>query len=340
MLNFEHSWLFAFLPLPLILRYITPAFEDSRPAIRIPLFDVVVKTIGGTPSSGAVVRTRSVAQAVLFILCWTCIVSALAKPQWLAPPITKELPTRDLLLSVDLSGSMETEDFINASGKKVDRLTATKEVLDSFLQNRKGDRVAMIVFGTGAFVQIPFTQDLEVCRELLDETRVRMAGPKTALGDSIGLGINLFERSEFDEKTMIVMTDGNDTGSKVPPAQAARIAADNDVTIHTIGVGDPTAAGEELLDEVALKAVAEETGGQYFRATDRAGLEKVYAEIDALDSRPVEVISHRPRHDLFHWPLAATLFLSMLYFVAVGLGNYFKKKSLKPAVETSSEVMT
>lgn len=338
LLTFAHIWMFALIPLPLVLRYFLPPFEDSRPAIRVPLFDVLVESVGATPSTGTVVRRRSIAQTVVYILCWVCIVFALAKPQWLEPPITKEIPTRDLLLSVDLSGSMETEDFVSESGDKVDRLTATKEVLDGFLKRRQGDRVAMIVFGTGPFVQIPFTQDLEVCRELLDETQVRMAGPKTALGDSIGLGIDLFKRSEVTNKVMIVMTDGNDTGSKVPPAEAAKIAADNGVVIHTIGVGDPTAAGEELLDEDALKAVAETTGGQYFRATDRAALENVYAQIDKLGTRPVETISHRPRRDLFHLPMAATLVLSMLYFIVFGLGKYFEEWTIKPAADAPEEV--
>lgn len=338
MLTFAYVWMFVLLALPLLLRQILPPFEDTRPALRVPLFDVLVESVGGKPSTGAVIRKRSFAQSFIYGLCWIWIVVALAKPQWLEPPITKEIPTRDLLLSVDLSGSMDTEDFVDATGKRVDRLTATKEVLDDFLKRRQGDRVAMIVFGTGAFVQIPFTQDLEVCRELLDETQVRMAGPKTALGDSIGLGINLFERSEVTNKVMIVMTDGNDTGSKVPPAQAAKIAADNGVVIHTIGVGDPTAAGEELLDEDALKAVAEVTGGQYFRATDRKGLEQVYAEIDQLGTRPVETISHRPRRDLFQWPLAAVLVLSMLYFVIIGVRRYFQELTIKPVAEIQEEV--
>ena len=338
MLTFAHIWMFVLLPLPLVLHHLLPQFEDSRPAIRVPLFDILVESVGAKPSTGAVVRKRSIAQTVVYGLCWIGIVVALAKPQWLEPPITKEVPTRELLLSVDLSGSMDTMDFVNESGEKVDRLTATKEVLDDFLKRRQGDRVAMIVFGTGAFVQIPFTQDLEVCRELLNETQVRMAGPKTALGDSIGLGINLFERSKFTDRVMIVMTDGNDTGSKVPPTEAAKIAADNGVVIHTIGVGDPTAAGEELLDEEALKTVAETTGGQYFRATDRTGLEEVYTQIDKLGTRPVETISHRPRRDLFHWPLAVTMIISMLYFIVVGLGKYFEELTIKPAGGVPDEV--
>src|SRR5262249_14305415 len=146
---------------------------------------------------------------------------ALARPQWLEPPVTRTLPSRDLMLAVDLSGSMETKDFTAPDGKKVDRLTAVKAVLDDFLSRRKGDRVGLIVSGSAAFVQAPFTDDLDVCRELLSETSVRMAGPKTALGDAIGLAITRFEKSNTPQRVLIALTDGNDTGSRVPPERAA-----------------------------------------------------------------------------------------------------------------------
>jgi Ca-activated chloride channel family protein len=151
---------------------------------------------------------------------WVCLVLALARPQWLEAPISKTLPTRDLLLAVDLSGSMETQDFTDASGQRVDRLTAVKQVLDEFLARRQGDRVGLIFFGSAAFVQAPFTEDLEACRTLLGEAQVRMAGPKTVFGDAIGLAITVFARAAgLQERVLIVLTDGNDTDSEVPPAR-------------------------------------------------------------------------------------------------------------------------
>ena len=152
---------------------------------------------------------------------------------------------------------MDAEDFTSRNGDKVNRLAAVKETVGEFLAKRDGDRVGLIVFGNAPFVQVPFTQDLDACRMLLEETAVRMAGPKTAFGDAIGLGITLFERSEVDDRVMIALTDGNDTGSKIPPTEAAKIARDNEIQIHVVGVGDPTATGEELLDEEALQAVAQ-----------------------------------------------------------------------------------
>ena len=313
MLTIHWPWMFLLLPLPLLVRWLAPPFHDSRPALRVPLFEMVQQASGAEASRGAAVRRRGPLQAILFALCWVAAVTALARPQWLAEPVTREVATRDLLLIVDLSGSMETEDFTNAAGEKVDRLTAVKEVLDEFLTRRHGDRVALIVFGDAAFVQVPFTQDLEVCRQLLAETAVRMAGPKTALGDAIGLGINLFERSELDQQVAIVLTDGNDTGSRIPPAEAAGIAATRGVVIHTVAMGDPESAGEGKLDEKALQAVSKETGGRYFFGADREQLEQIYDEIDQLSTREVETISHQPRSELFHLPLAFTILGSLVF---------------------------
>ena len=262
---------------------------------------------------GAVVVTPRRTQRVLQGLAWVLLVVALAGPQYLEPPISRVMPTRDLLLLVDLSGSMETEDFTNSEGKTVDRLSAVKEVLDDFLTRREGDRVGLIVFGNAAFVQVPFTQDLEACRILLEETAIRMAGPRTAFGDAIGLGITLFERSDLDERVMIALTDGNDTGSKVPPAEAARIARDTGVTIHVIGVGDPRASDEEKLDKEALEVVASTTAGRYFHAADRKGLVESYDELDKLGTRDIETETYRPRLDLFHWPLGAFLLLGLIF---------------------------
>jgi Ca-activated chloride channel family protein len=258
------------------------------------------------PSAGAVIADTKKSVLLFFWVLWILMVLALARPQLLEPPVSRVMPTRDLMLLVDLSGSMEAKDFTNSKGDRVD-----------FLTRREGDRVGLIVFGNAAFVQVPFTQDLEATRQLLEETAVRMAGPRTAFGDAIGLGITLFERSEVQYRVMIALTDGNDTGSKVPPAQAAKIAKDNDIVIHVVGVGDPTATGEEKLDEEALTDVASTTGGRYFHAADRDQLEEIYTELDRIDTRPVEAETYRPRTDLFHWPLAAFMVFGLLFHVGL-----------------------
>ncbi|VFQ47501.1 VWA domain-containing protein [Desulfoluna butyratoxydans] len=313
MLQFHTPILFALLPLPLLLKRFLPAYSQREQGIRIPFFDELVKKTGLTASSGAVVHGMPLIHTILVFGAWALLVTALARPQWVEEAVTKTVPSRDLLLAVDLSGSMETTDFKNREGKVVDRLTAVKEVLHEFLKEREGDRVGLIFFGSAAFIQAPFTEDLETCRILLDEAQVRMAGPQTMLGDAIGLAITQFERSDMKERVLIILTDGNDTGSLVPPDKAADIAKDNGVTIHTVAVGDPRAAGEEKLDEATLKAVAATTGGAFFHADDRDGLSDVYKRLDEMSTRDLETISHRPRTDLFHWPLGVLLVVSFLY---------------------------
>jgi Ca-activated chloride channel family protein len=208
---------------------------------------------------------------------------------------------------------METDDFKNQQGEQITRLEAVKEVLVDFLQKRQGDRVGLIFFGTAAFVQMPFTEDLDTCLTLLDEAQVRMAGPQTMLGDAIGLGITMFERSELEDKVLILLTDGNDTGSKVSPVKAAEIARDKDILIHTIAVGDPTMAGEQALDEATLRKISELTSGKYFWAGNRKELTNIYDELDKLGTRELETVSHRPKSELYHWPLAFFISLILLY---------------------------
>ena len=309
----SYPWLLLLILAPPVLRLITPPYRESRQAIRVPWFQRMATLLQLRPADGAAIAASKTSTLLFMWILWALIVLALARPQFLEPPISRVLPTRDLMLLVDLSGSMETRDFTNSEGDTVDRLAAVKEVLDDFLTRREGDRVGLIVFGNAAFVQVPFTQDLEATRTLLGETAVRMAGPRTAFGDAIGLGITLFERSEVENRVMIALTDGNDTGSKVPPAQAAKIARDNDIIIHVVGVGDPAATGEEQLDEEALNDVASTTGGRYFHAADRSELEEIYTELDTIDSREVEAESYRPRTDLFHWPLAAFAIMGLLF---------------------------
>jgi Ca-activated chloride channel family protein len=312
MYTFSHPWLFLLIILPLILRAVLPPYSVKRKAIRVPWFRRTADLLGTEPAEGAVIQEKKVSLRVFHFLLWVLIVLAMAGPQYLEAPLSRVIPTRDLMLLVDLSGSMDTRDFTDSSGEKINRLAAVKEVLDDFLTRREGDRVGLIVFGNAPFVQVPFTQDLDACRLLLEETAVRMAGPRTAFGDAIGLGITLFEESQVKNRLLIALTDGNDTGSKVPPEEAAKIASDNGIKIYVVGVGDPAATGEEELDEEALLAVAEETGGRYFHAEDRKELQEIYEALDRIETREVESETYRPRRDLFYWPLGLFFVLTLL----------------------------
>jgi Ca-activated chloride channel family protein len=307
MLTFDHLWIFVLLPLPWLLRAVLPLRRAAQVAVRVPFGERLRPIISESKSVSR--AAKGALGQIVPALIWLFLLAALARPQWLEPPITKEMPTRDLLLLVDLSGSMQQEDFVNAAGGKVDRLTAVKEVLGDFLKPRQGDRIGLVVFGDAPFLQAPFSTDLNLVRQLLNESAIGMAGPRTAFGDAIGLGVTLFEQSDAPSKTIIALTDGNDTKSQVPPVEAARVAAQRDIRIHTVAIGDPTTVGEEKLDEAALRGVAETAGGSYFFAGNRQELAGIYDELDTIETREVKVISHRPRNDLYYWPLLTALLL-------------------------------
>ena len=320
MLTFAHPVLFVLVLLPLLMRFL-PAHREQRAALRVPFFGELVDKAGAAPAPGAVILSRNLGQRVLLPLCWLLLVAAMARPQWVEEPISRIDSARDLMLAVDLSGSMSTEDFVAADGSRTDRLTAVKSVLDDFIARREGDRLGLIVFGNAAFLQVPFTLDHDTYRTLLDEMQIGMAGPQTMIGEAIGLGIKGFEASEAKQRVMILLTDGNDTGSRVPPGKAAEIAAAESVRIYTIGVGDPAAAGEAPLDEATLGRIAETTGGRFYRANDRESLAAVYQELDELEPLDFESESYRPKRELFHWPLAAFLLLGLGYhLVMAGAG--------------------
>jgi len=330
-LTLAHPWLLALLPLPLLAWWLLPPYSEPRRALVVPFLQRLSRAAGQSATAGATVARRGVWRTLALVLCWLCAVLALARPQYIEPPISREIPVRDLLLAVDLSGSMATEDFQGPDGTAVDRLTAVKAVLDDFLSRRQGDRVGLILFGSAAFVQVPFTEDLAVCRELLAEAQVRMAGPQTAFGDALGLAINVFERSTVQERVLIALTDGNDTNSQVPPVKAAQIAADKGIVIHTVAVGDPRAAGEDALDEAALTQVAAATGGLYSHAANRSELQSIYDQLDRIETRRVQSVSHRPRRDVYWWPLAAALVLSMsLFAIALPVAALARRRAAAP----------
>ncbi len=306
MLAFAHNWIWWLAPLPILVWRLLPPRIIDQPALRVPFIERL-------RVSGGVVARRSsrgsFAKGFLRTMAWLAVLAALARPQWLEPPVERQVPTRDILLLVDLSASMEEADFTDANGKVVDRLSAAKGVLGDFLMRREGDRVGLVVFGSAPFLQAPFTPDLALSRELLDETEVGMAGPRTALGDAIGLGVRLFDGSDAPAKTIIVLTDGNDTASAVPPVEAARVAQDRRITIHTVALGDPTTVGEDRLDTETLAAIAKTAGGQSFLALDRRQLAGIYARLDEIETHEIKMVSYRPRRDVYYWPLGAGLIL-------------------------------
>jgi len=311
MFEFEWPWAFALLPLPLLVWWLMPVYQRQQTSVHVPFFDRLADATGQTPQPGAVVLRRRAIQMIPAALVWVLMVAALARPERVGDAVTHEVSARDLILAVDISGSMEQSDFRTQDGKTLKRLDGVNLVLGDFIARRKGDRVALILFGSKAYVQVPFTQDLQTARMLLDQSEVGMAGQQTVIGDTIGLAIKTFETSTATQKLVILLTDGNDTASKVPPEHAADIARQKGVVVYTIGFGDPNVTGENRVDLSTLREVASMTGGHFFRAEDGTQLAEIYADIDRLAPVKLETISWRPKLPLFQWPLGAAVILAL-----------------------------
>jgi Ca-activated chloride channel family protein len=307
MYEFAFPWLFVTLPLPLLVLWLVPAYRKSQDSVRVPFFQRVVNLTGQRPQKGAVILQRLLFQKIWVPASWLLLVVAMAKPLWIGDPIELTKSARDLMVSVDLSGSMGTQDFKLADGTEISRLAAVKQVLAEFAEQRQHDRLGMIVFGDSPYLQTPFTEDHATWLTLLQETEIGMAGQSTMFGDAIGLAIKLFDGSETDNRVLIMLTDGNDTGSKVPPIEAAKVAAHNNVTIYTIAVGNPEAVGEEAVELEVMKSVADITGGNAYQALDRAELEQVYQDISRLEPEMHETLSFRPRQSMHHYPVGIIL---------------------------------
>jgi Ca-activated chloride channel homolog len=322
MLQFEYPWLFLLLLVQPLVWWLSPPYREGRESVAIPYLQRLAALTRQTPSRGAVVLRRPRALVFLLPFLWLLIVTALARPVWVAAPIEKIESTRDLMLLVDLSGSMETRDFTDPQGRQLSRLDAVKMVLGDFIGRRKNDRLGLIVFGDEPYLQVPFTRDHRVLETLLGQTETKMAGMQTAIGDAIGLAIRHFESSTCEQRVAVLLTDGNDTGSKVPPQKAAEIAAGKGITIHTIAVGDPQAAGEEKMDIEALQDIAAATKGSFFRADDRGQLETIYSRLDEIEPEKVKTLSYRPRYPLFQWPAGVGLVVFLGYHLLMaGFGR-------------------
>ncbi|WP_309496818.1 VWA domain-containing protein [Sulfurovum sp.] len=312
MFEFSYPWAFILLLLPVFISRTPWYYISKRSALRIS-FKEDIDAVNHQTSSTNRVSRASLLQKVLLVLVYILVVMAMAKPQYIGEPLTKEISQREVLVAIDLSGSMATKDFKDKNGTAIDRLEAVKMVLGDFFTERKGEKIGLILFGNAAFVQAPFTQDLSALDHLLSELNIGMAGPQTAMGDSIGLAVKMFQDSNVTDRMLIVMSDGDDTGSKVPPLTAAKLAQKNGVSIFPIAVGDPKNAGEHPIDTETLKEIAKTTGGKFYYAWNSEELSDIYTQIDKLKPKEVKEITHRPKFDLFLYPLLGTIFLLLGY---------------------------
>jgi len=316
-------WLALLAPLPWLARKLLPPAGSSGLALRAPFYDDWQQL--NETHGGKALRQGMLPAAALWLL-WGLLLLGAARPVWIGEPI--ELPNngRDLMLAVDISGSMRIEDM-QVGQHIIQRVEAVRQLGGNFIERRLGDRLGLILFGTNAYVQSPLSFDTTTVKRFLLEAQIGFAGQETAIGDAIGLAVKRLKERPAESRVLILLTDGQDTASKVKPLDAAKLAAKLKIKIYTIGIGAdemtlPGLFGSSFgsrqvnpsadLDEEGLQKIAQLTGGQYFRARNPQELANIYGLLDSLE--PVEQAAemYRPRQSLSYWPLLGAVFLSFL----------------------------
>jgi Ca-activated chloride channel homolog len=312
MLEFGYPWLAVIIVLPLLLRIKRRATSEA--ALTLPQLAKLASTTAQAD------RSWFSLHSILLLLIWLLLVLAATQPRWLGEPITLPQQGRDLMLALDLSGSMEIADM-QFQGQSINRLDAVKMVVSDFIQRRQGDRIGLILFADAAYQQTPLTFDLITVKKMLDDSVLRLVGTRTAIGEAIGLAVKRLNTYDSSNKVLILLSDGANTAGNIQPLEALQLAKAAGVKIHTIGVGaeqmiQQSVFGQRVvnpsqdLDEQLLNRLANDTGGRYFRARDLNELNQIYQLIDQLEPIERDNLTYRPQRSLLHWPLAIALLLS------------------------------
>lgn len=313
MMHVAWPWTVLLLPLPWLLYRMRTEAQSGGTAIYLPFVSAL-----GPASAGADGKRHDL--RALFVLIWILLIAAAMRPQWLGDPLPIPTTGRRLLLAVDVSGSMQAQDMEN----NATRLQVVQYVAGKFIDERAGDQVGLILFGTQPYLQAPLSPDLATVHRFLDDAAIGIAGNETAIGDAIGLALKrLRAEAKADRQqtskhsVLILLTDGQSNAGAVPPLEAAKLAAQEGLRIYTIGVGAIAnigffgSTGNPDLDESTLQSIAQITGGRYFRATDANALRDVYREIDKLEPAAGRERWWRPADEWFRWPLGLALLLSV-----------------------------
>lgn len=312
--DFHWPWLFLLAPLPWLVRRLLPPARPGA-ALAVPFMGRLRALAGG---GGGVAGRRPL---WLGLLIWLLLLVAAAQPRWLGEPGVVPTSGRDLFLALDISGSMRESDFLLA-GEPADRLAVVKRVAGAFIEGRAGDRLGLILFGERPHVRAPLSYDHHAVGRLLGEAEVALAGEYTAVGDAIGLAVKRLRDLDAVSRVAVLLTDGGHNAGQLGPRQAARLAAAYGVRLYTIGIGRQDAAGPNpygvwstegaaAFDRELLETVAEMTGGRYFHALDREGLEAAWRELDRLEPALGDALKSYRATALYPWPLGAALVLSL-----------------------------
>ena len=317
MLSLHWPWILLLWPLPLLVRrLLRPAAATPTAALRVPFIDRLQRL---PTRPGAAIGSPAIRWS---LLCWTFFLLATAQPLWRDRAAPLPVTGRDLMLLVDISGSMRQADF-EREGAPIDRLSLVKEVAGAFIDHRHGDRLGLILFGQRPYLRAPLTHDHEAVKALLEAAEVALAGEYTAIGDAIGMAVKHMRDLPARSRALVLLTDGDNNSGQLDPRQAAAIAAGYGIRIYTIDIGrqdvpapNPyglwSTEGAARFNREVLKKVAAITGGRDFHALDTDALRRVYTRLDELEPALGAPIPLQYWTPLYPWPLAASLVTSAL----------------------------
>lgn len=315
MIHFDFIWALIALPLPLLIYWLPAKKQVQAAPLRMPTI------IKGVQSQDFAPEKKKSSLLVLSLI-WLLVVLASTQPQWLGEAVNVPTEGREMMIAVDLSGSMQVEDMA-LNGRSVNRLDMLKVLLGEFIERRNGDRLGLILFGDDAYMQTPMTFDRKTVQQMLDETVLGLVGKQTAIGDAIALAVKRFDEKKESNRVLLLLTDGQNTAGKITPDQALELAVAKNITIYSIGIGADVMVQNSLfgarrvnpsseLDEESLQRLADETGGYYFRARASEDMSKIYQLLDELEPVEQEQQQMRPLTALYYWPLGLALLISLM----------------------------
>lgn len=338
MIHFDFLWALIALPLPLLIYWLPAKKQVQAAPLKMPTIIKGVQTQDFAPE-------KKKTSLLILSLIWLLIVLACTQPQWLGEAVNVPTEGREMMIAVDLSGSMQVEDM-SLNGRSINRLDMLKVLLGEFIERRSGDRLGLILFGDDAYMQTPMTFDRKTVQQMLDETVLGLVGKQTAIGDAIALAVKRFDEKKDSNRVLLLLTDGQNTAGKITPDQALELAVAKDITIYSIGIGADVMIQNSLfgarrvnpsseLDEESLQRLADETGGYYFRARASEDMSQIYKLLDNLEPVEQEQQQMRPLTALFHWPLGLALLISLLTLLinSISNGQFFIRKKAVTGVK-------
>ncbi len=307
-------WFLVLLPLPLLVMTLSGRGSEGGDALIVP--DAIGARLSG--ASGGLGAARMARYMPLLI--WVLLVLALAGPRKVIPSLAAPTTGREVVLAIDLSGSMVRKDF-SVDNQTVTRLDAVKHVATEFIKRRAGDRVALVLFGSQAYFATPQTYDVNAVARAIDAATIGVSGRATAISEALGLSLKRLSGSEATSKVVVLLSDGVNNSGPVRPRDAAELARQHGVRVHTIAMGDkdydPATRARDAVDTATLAAIADISGGRSFRIRTTEELQQVADEIDKLEGNDADGPAAELYRDFWIWPAGVGFLLLVGLMVAL-----------------------